>query len=404
MANLIKPRESPTAAKAADDRPPETEEEREKRVRKEERRKLRVSFKPDEILVDIRYFMHDPDEELGHDDSMIRDVGDVKGEGRMLKMHKEREILDDDDDEGPGAEEILAPWTPPTGKLYCRYDEVPANISIVVDFTVIDADELGRNCVTRGGKVDVKSQERSVQEQRELTTLMVFYSSPSNIPPSPKEPVDPFSGDHSIERPFGAPQEETKVRDIIPTSSFHVLTGTQLREVQYYGVRNRSVSQQVPSGMQGAEIGALLQALNGHQQPQIKPQPTNPLEAIFAQFSGNQTVPAQPPVPQVAPLDPNIQAALAIMNQQKQVQMNFTAPPVGMAQPQDLQALLAQLGQPGNALQQQAYNYQSGNQSDADRKRQYDHGGDQYSDGKRVRGNSGKKVRPPRSQRKQKHF
>ena len=64
--------------------------------------------------------MHDPEEELGHDDSMIRDVGDVGGEGRMLKMHKELEIMDEDDESNAGEEE-LAPWRPPS----CEYQNIP---------------------------------------------------------------------------------------------------------------------------------------------------------------------------------------------------------------------------------------------------------------------------------------
>ena len=81
----------------------------------------------------------------------------------------------------------------------------------VVDFSVIDRDELNRNCTTRGGNVEVRSHERAVQEQRELTTLMTFYASTSDIPPSPREPSDPFSGVSVTERDFGLPSEETKV-------------------------------------------------------------------------------------------------------------------------------------------------------------------------------------------------
>ena len=85
------------------------------------------------------------------------------------------------------------------------------NSAAAVDFSVIDASEIARNCVNRGGKVEVKSPERAVQEQRELTTLMAFYPSLSDTPPSPREPADPYSGEPSIERMFGEPQEETKV-------------------------------------------------------------------------------------------------------------------------------------------------------------------------------------------------
>ena len=91
----------------------------------------------------------------------------------------------------------------------CRVLET--NGATVVDFSVIGSGELKRNCTTRGGTVEVKSHERAVQEQRELTTLMVFYTSMHDIPPSPREPLDPYSGDAMIECAFGAPPEETKV-------------------------------------------------------------------------------------------------------------------------------------------------------------------------------------------------
>jgi hypothetical protein len=115
MADLGKPKET-TSSKPTDDGPPETEEERAKRLRKEERRKLRVSWKPDDSLTETRLFTHDPDEEMGHDDSMMRDVGDVGGEGRMLKLHKDLDEFDDDE-EGGVREESLWPYTSPLGMV-----------------------------------------------------------------------------------------------------------------------------------------------------------------------------------------------------------------------------------------------------------------------------------------------
>ena len=102
--------------KSEEDRAPETAEARSKRLRKEGRRKLRVSFKPDDSLVDVRIFEHDPEEEMGHDDSMVRDANDIKGEGQMLKMHRERDVMDEDED-GEAAEEVLRPWRSPTSEL-----------------------------------------------------------------------------------------------------------------------------------------------------------------------------------------------------------------------------------------------------------------------------------------------
>lgn len=210
MANLSKPKEA-TPSKFEEARPPESQEEKRKRLRKEERRKLRVSFKPDHSLVSIREFVHDPEEEMGHEDSMVRDVGDSRGEGQMLKMHKDLDVMDEDEDGSP-AEETLAAWVSPSREYpLILATQSSTKISPVVDFSVVALEELERNYTTRGGKLEIKSREREVQEQRELTTLMVIYTTPSDIPPSPREPSDPYSGDTVIEQTFGMPSDETKV-------------------------------------------------------------------------------------------------------------------------------------------------------------------------------------------------
>lgn len=101
--------------KSEETRKPETPEEKQKRLRKEQRRKLRVSFKDDD-LVQIREFVHDPEEELGHEDSQVRDVGDSKGEGQMLKMHRDLDLMDEDEDYEP-PDEVLPDWFTPKGDL-----------------------------------------------------------------------------------------------------------------------------------------------------------------------------------------------------------------------------------------------------------------------------------------------
>lgn len=110
MDDLKKKNDTPPA-EPIEERPPETEEERAKRLRKEGRKKLRVSWKPESSLTEIRYFTHAPEEELGPGD---RTVGDVKGEGSILKLHKGMEELSDDD-EGGVQEETLRAYHAPGG-------------------------------------------------------------------------------------------------------------------------------------------------------------------------------------------------------------------------------------------------------------------------------------------------
>ena len=122
MADLSKPKE-PAVAKAAEENPPETEEERKKRLRKESRRKLRVSWKPDDILTEVRLFTHDPDEELGPQDGSLRGAGDVKGEGSVLKLHKDLEELEEED-LGGIRETVLQDYHSPSGK------SLPSSLSL----------------------------------------------------------------------------------------------------------------------------------------------------------------------------------------------------------------------------------------------------------------------------------
>lgn len=115
IANLAKPKETEPTINPAEQAPLETEEEKAKRLRKESRRGLRVAFKPEDELVQLRYFTHDPEEELGHDANMVRDVADIGGEGRMFKQHKDMMDVDDEDD-GPTNEETPRQYTYPSCK------------------------------------------------------------------------------------------------------------------------------------------------------------------------------------------------------------------------------------------------------------------------------------------------
>ena len=183
----------------------------------------------------------------------------------------------------------------------------------------------------------------------------------------------------------------------------------QARETRFFTMHKPQQPVQVqtyPTTTSAAttDINALLSMLNGGQQvsvPQPPPQPVQPmqptgLEAIFAQFAGNNN-PA--PAPQPNPYDQSIQTALEIFNQQQnQAQAAYNPAPVVPPQTPDFSSILAQFTQQANP-QPQAYNYQQMHQSENERKRQYDNGMqssyDQYSDStnnKRAKGNSGKKA------------
>lgn len=158
-------------AKSEKKLPPETPEEKAKRLRKESRRHLRVTFRPDASLVAIRYFHHDPEEESGHDENFVRDAGDIGGEGRMFKQHKE--MMDDDDDDE--LEMDYQTWKEPTE----------------VDFSRIEPEERKRNYAPYGGGESVPvCPEKEANIQQEAVKLLVFYALPEDIPSSPREPLE----------------------------------------------------------------------------------------------------------------------------------------------------------------------------------------------------------------------
>jgi hypothetical protein len=193
MAKLSKPKEEKPVPKAEKEVPTETNEERTKRIRKEERRKLRVRFRPDSDLVQIRLFTHDPEEELHHDASQVRDVADVGGEGRMFKQQHKLMDLDDEDDVVEEPENLIEFKEPS-----------------LVDFSVVEKDERQRNYEPFGGGVlKVTSPESEERRKYEDSNLVVFYSTSNDVPANPREPANAYTGELSEpSRPFGLPDEQ----------------------------------------------------------------------------------------------------------------------------------------------------------------------------------------------------
>jgi len=330
MANLGKPKEEKKPAPKLDQESvSETEEQKKKRLRKESRRHLRVSFKPDSMLEEVRIFTHDPDEELGHDASMTRDVSDVGGEGRMFKQHKDNPDVDEEDD-GPGEEEVR-PYTEPSA----------------VDFDEVEKDERERNYAPYGGgEQKVESAEMPIREQFELETLMAIYTTREDIPPTPKEAPEANEAENEPTKEFGEPTGITADRAArIGAASVKAAPPQQVQPPQ-----------QTSSG--STDIAAILAALNprAQQQQPAAPQPAatqsqdqmSAIQNILANFT--QSAPPQaaaPPAQQAPPqnaLPPNFANLFA--NLQSQATQAAPTPTPAQAPPApDLAALFASLGQ-----------------------------------------------------------
>ncbi|CAI4215314.1 unnamed protein product [Parascedosporium putredinis] len=148
----------------------ETPEEREARLRKEARRRLRVTWKADDQLEQVRFFHQEDEEETGFDSRMIRDAADDKGEGMVLKRRGQglEEEEDDEEDELP-----YRPWLDPAP----------------IDFSNIPIDQRQKAYTSRGGNLAIATAEQKVMADREQNVLIAIYQEFSDIPPTPKSPV-----------------------------------------------------------------------------------------------------------------------------------------------------------------------------------------------------------------------
>ncbi|OJJ44419.1 hypothetical protein ASPZODRAFT_18609 [Penicilliopsis zonata CBS 506.65] len=399
MADLNKAK-GPAASKPAEEAPPETEEERKKRLRKESRRKLRVTWKPDSSLTEVRLFTHDPEEELAPKDGSRG--GDVKGEGRILKLHRDMDELEEE--EGVVREEELLP-----------YHEIS-----LLEYDEITAEDRSRSFIKRAGVQIPISSEKDAQERREATTLMVFYTSPAEYPSSPKEPP--------------APDPEEAVPEEVPFGDLpeHVKS----RQERYYAVLNPKPAPTVPTVQPTASTGQfdianilkVFQAMPGQQQqpapppPVQQPAPMSDLERTINLFrqqqqQQQQPLPPQPQIqqpPQLASSQPaaaqglDFQQILGILNAQNPMQAPAfpQAAPPQPAIAQNLAALVSQFThqsqqasqpQPQPSQQNQLY-------EDVERKRGHDYGGgydgasdDRYTLPKRSRTNGDNTKRHPKA-------
>ncbi|KAK4138813.1 hypothetical protein BT67DRAFT_23274 [Trichocladium antarcticum] len=159
--------------------PNETPQQRERRLRKEERRALglKVTFRSGDRLTEIREFTRHPDEMAeGNTARSAKTDGRDKNneEGQMMKrLHggkgiKSQEINDRE-------------WEELT----------PINFA-----TSIPQEKREQTYVTRGGLKPFETDEQKLIKERELNELMAIYHNPADIPPNPRSPpYEPsFSG------------------------------------------------------------------------------------------------------------------------------------------------------------------------------------------------------------------
>ncbi|KAF2449633.1 hypothetical protein P171DRAFT_440114 [Karstenula rhodostoma CBS 690.94] len=313
MAELLKPKEEKSAAPSKTEKqlPPETPEEKAKRLRKESRRHLRVKFRPGDALVSIKYFHHDLEEETGHDENFVRDAGDIGGEGRMFKQHKEMDDEDDDDEE---KEIDYRPWKEPSP----------------VDFSIVSEGERKRNYAPYGGgELQPTCPERDANIAHDKTTLEIFYSRPADIPTSPREPL--LQQSQPSDTPvitFGSPPDY--VLNKLPESAASAATAPPVPPIDMNNITNivqqlagQSNSNQAsyppapapvasvpPAASTGTPDISSLLSLLGQGQNQ------NPIQA-----------PMVPPPAQPAALPPMDMAQILAMAQQFTQQGNAAFPP-----------------------------------------------------------------------------
>lgn len=192
--NAPKPKAEASVAPAKETKQPEipeTPEERAKWERKEARRKLRVTWKPENELVQVKIFQKEESEDEGRDISMTRDAADDRSEGMVLKQRANVEDEDDDDDIP------YQPWVAPTP----------------LDFSSLSDEARKKNYTTRGGSVTFETEEQKRIAERENTELMAIYAVPEDIPPTPRSPPHEMVVD-SDSRIVQLPQDNAKFEEI----------------------------------------------------------------------------------------------------------------------------------------------------------------------------------------------
>jgi hypothetical protein len=293
MANLSKEKEQekqPAKKKTEEKREPETEEQKTKRLRKEERRTLRVRWKADFDLVEIRTFSPDPSE-MPNKARTVRDVGGSKEkEGLTLKKHMDMMDVDEVDDDQPMEQTYFDFRDPST-----------------INYSTLPEDERSRNYERFGGYQKVVSAERAIQDNHEANTLMVHYLDRSDIPPNPREPADPYTGLQLETKMFGYPDNaspwllERLQTHIAPTPAPQVDISALLQAIGTSATAQQSTQPQPAPAIGVPDLSALHNIIS-QVNTNAAPQQSSPWPPM-----------AQPAAPAATQGDKNIDAILAAL-------------------------------------------------------------------------------------------
>jgi hypothetical protein len=369
---LLNPKAIELKAKSDEQKPTETDEVKAKRLRKEARRKLRVSWKADHELVSIREFTHDPEEDTGHDASSVRDAGDIMNEGKAFKeglKHQNPFLEDGADEEEPGEEIIEESFG--DGSRF-SFSEI--------DSSEIEEDDREKNYIRFLGVKAPVSPEKDKQQAREMGSLMALYPKRSDIPPRPRSPIEEYTAEPVKAVEFGQPLERTQERiaELFPSSTAPQSQGSapdlaailSTFATPTVSQPQSAVQALAPQANQGIAWLEQIFAQHANAQPaqaaqpsapayEYTPQPTtvpNPLLASLQGLHSTQAATYTPPPAQAAAPQPQIDAnsilaALMAHNQPVASQPQQYQPPATAVAPQDTTSILAQLsfGQPNYA-------------------------------------------------------
>ncbi|OTA05264.1 hypothetical protein A9Z42_0059250 [Trichoderma parareesei] len=239
---------------------PEDPEEKAKRLRKEARRKLRVSWKSDEELVQVRVFHKDDEEDEGREGNMIRDAADDRSEGMVLKQRANVDE-DEDDDDIP-----YQPWLGP----------------VATDFTVLPDDVRSKSFVTRGGTVTFTTDEQQRIAEREQRELMAIYTDVNDIPATPKSPLPEAATPNHEAKTAYLPREHPQFEEI----------QLRWRDEQQYGPDEA--------------LRSAMKRLDARNSPSSK------LDTILGRLQGGASASTATSSPQHVPLMPSRQAQLQL--------------------------------------------------------------------------------------------